>query len=188
SLADATPGWASTASSTACPSSPSASRPRTSIQARCSPRQQCRRSVAGERTGSDASSMPVLAMAFVACSPAKKARDGNDRRKDVEILKSRLMIPGQLVLRNGVLPARRPAAFLAGLLAAFCAGAFVSGSDSGLVGTVVSFALGAGADPFCRRVIRCNTSAPPPTASNTGHSTRPATPSAPRANAAAGGE
>src|SRR5271169_3521745 len=84
-------------------------------------------------------------------------------------------LPGayQLVLRSSVVPARRPPAFLAaGLLAAFRAGAF-SGA-------------GAGASDFWLSLR--NNNAPPPTASITGHSTRPTAPSAPKANAAAGVE
>src|ERR1700742_1410490 len=95
----------------------------------------------------------------------------------------------QFVLRNSVAPARRPAVFFAAdLLAAFCGEAFCGfGSlGRGSLGTGLRFAFGAGASGF-RPTLRSN-NAPPPTANSTGHSTRPATPSAPRAKAAAGVE
>src|SRR5262249_39843244 len=63
---------------------------------------------------------------------------------------------------------------------AFC------GFGSGSVGTVVSFAFTGGADTCGLRFIRRSSNAPPPTANRIGHSTMPATPSAPMANAAAG--
>src|ERR1700756_5404950 len=89
----------------------------------------------------------------------------------------------QLVLRNAVVPARRPLVFLAvDLLVAFCGSAFFGAGSDG-TGLRVAF---AGASGF-RFTLRSN-NAPPPTASSTGHSTRPATPSAPMANAAAGVE
>jgi hypothetical protein len=112
------------------------------------------------------------------------ARIGRDRRMDAPMFKRLLNGADQLVLRNSAVPARRPAVFLAaGLGVAFCGGAF---SGAGSLGTGLRFAFGAGASGL--RLILRNNSAPPPTANSTGHSTRPATPSAPKAKAAAGVE
>jgi hypothetical protein len=112
------------------------------------------------------------------------ARIGRDRRMDAPMFKRLLNGADQLVLRNSAVPARRPAVFLAaGLRVAFCGGGF---SGAGSLGTGLRFAFGAGASGL--RLILRNNSAPPPMANSTGHSTRPATPSAPKAKAAAGVE
>ncbi len=98
-LADVTPGWERTSSSTVRPSSGWPSRPRTSIQARVSPRQQCRPSVSRDsspdtalaRAPATAAAVVIdaLVSAVVACRPATIARDGNDRRMDVAIFNGR---------------------------------------------------------------------------------------------------
>src|SRR3984885_2846986 len=207
-LTDLTPERARTVSTTKRPSSaPSGpSRPRTSTHSRPLPRPLCLVSVGAvspsesaltpSRTGITAIDKPVEATvpndpaalaavctlaptsADVACKPSVTARSGKDARTNPKLLTRK----NQRRVRDGVALDCRAAGRLAGVLRGLA-------ELVDLAGAAFTDVTDAMCGPsLCELFSRRSNSAPPPTASNSGHSTSPATPIAPNVNAAAGVE